>query len=200
MIFISLFARARTHTDVLQVLSYGLTDFSMNISPSPRSFPHFSFRDNSFFVIIQHGRRYSLFHMFFMSLVRCNLSCEAFHGHFIKMFKLSVLRRQLQCLFFFFTIALTTYTQYTMYFTFLLIILYPHQNICYRIEVSIDFSSVVFQRPRALPGNKQLLRNEFGTGTFTVQRYSILAKKVMNFRVIYTRICIPSSPFTIMPP
>lgn len=102
MIFISLFARARTHTDVLQVLSYGLTDFSMNSSPSPRSFPHFSFRDNSFFVIIQHGRRYSLFHMFFMSLVRCNLSCEAFHGHFIKMFKLSGLRRQLQCLFFFF--------------------------------------------------------------------------------------------------
>lgn len=116
MIFISLFARARTHTDVLQVLSYGLTDFSMNSSPSPRSFPHFSFRDNSFFVIIQHGRRYSLFHMFFMSLVRCNLSCEAFHGHFIKMFKLSGLRRQLQCLFFFFYHS--TYYLYTIHYVF----------------------------------------------------------------------------------
>lgn len=32
------------------------------------------------------------------------------------------------------------------------------------------------------------------------ERYSTLVKKVMNFRVTYTRLHILSSPFTITPP
>lgn len=71
----------------------------MKFSTSSGSFPHFSLRCNNFFVIIKHDRRYDLFLIFFMSLVRYSLLCEAFHGHFTKMFKLSVLCGHLPCLF-----------------------------------------------------------------------------------------------------